>query len=95
MIGKKVRVFWPVDMQWYIGTIQDYDPHTDEHLLVYPDGDTEWIQVTDREASGQQIPAERAQAYAEDAHHAAGKRKASEMVMRQVRAVVLFFVGPA
>lgn len=45
MIGKKVRVFWPVDSQWYIGTVQEYDTNTGEHLLQYDDSDTEWVKI--------------------------------------------------
>mmetsp|Transcript_7528 Transcript_7528/g.10386 ORF Transcript_7528/g.10386 Transcript_7528/m.10386 type:complete len:537 (-) Transcript_7528:56-1666(-) len=45
MIGKKVRVFWPLDEQWYVGEVQRYDHSTGEHLLTYPDGDTEWVKI--------------------------------------------------
>lgn len=45
MIGKKVRVFWPVDEQWYVGIVQQFDRSTGEHLLCYPDGDTEWVKI--------------------------------------------------
>lgn len=45
MIGKKVRVFWPVDSQWYVGVVQEFDETTGEHLLCYPDGDTEWVKI--------------------------------------------------
>jgi len=45
MIGKKVRVFWPVDNSWYIGTVQQYNASTGEHLLKYEDDDTEWVQI--------------------------------------------------
>jgi len=45
MIGKKVRVFWPVDNSWYIGTVQQFDASTGEHLLKYEDDDTEWVQI--------------------------------------------------
>lgn len=45
MIGKKVRVFWPVDSSWYIGTVQQYNASTGEHLLKYEDDDTEWVQI--------------------------------------------------
>ena len=45
MTGKKVRVFWPVDSQWYIADVQQYDAKTGEHLLRYPDGDTEWVRI--------------------------------------------------
>jgi len=45
MTDKKVRVFWPVDQQWYIATVLKYDPSTGQHLLRYPDGDTEWVRI--------------------------------------------------
>jgi hypothetical protein len=45
MIGKKVRVFWPVDESWYTGTVKQFDAGTGEHLLEYPDGDTEWVKI--------------------------------------------------
>ncbi|KAL3805570.1 hypothetical protein HJC23_005814 [Cyclotella cryptica] len=45
MTGKKVRVFWPVDSQWYIAQVQEYDVKSGEHLLRYPDGDTEWVRI--------------------------------------------------
>lgn len=45
MIGKKVRVFWPVDNSWYIGTVQQFNAATGEHLLKYEDDDTEWVHI--------------------------------------------------
>jgi hypothetical protein len=45
MIGKKVRVFWPVDGTWYTGTVDRFDASTSEHLLIYPDGDSEWVKI--------------------------------------------------
>jgi hypothetical protein len=45
MIGKKVRVFWPVDQNWYTGTVLQYDPAKGEHLLLYGDGDSEWVKI--------------------------------------------------
>jgi Myb-like DNA-binding domain len=45
MIGKKVKVFWPVDESWYTGTVIEYDASTGEHSLQYPDGDTEWVKI--------------------------------------------------
>ena len=47
MIGKKVRVFWPLDEQWYVGVVKEYDESSGEHLLKYPDGDTEWVKIGD------------------------------------------------
>ena len=45
MTSKKVRVFWPVDSRWYVATVVEHDPDTGEHLLSYPDGDTEWVRI--------------------------------------------------
>lgn len=46
MIGKKVRVFWPVDNSWYTGIVLQHDAATGEHLLQYEDEDTEWVKVS-------------------------------------------------
>mmetsp|Transcript_36044 Transcript_36044/g.78916 ORF Transcript_36044/g.78916 Transcript_36044/m.78916 type:complete len:492 (+) Transcript_36044:221-1696(+) len=57
MIGKKVRVFWPLDEQWYVGVVQQYDANTGEHLLAYPDGDTEWVKIGENaDQQQQQLP---------------------------------------
>lgn len=45
MIGKKVKVFWPVDNSWYTGIVQKYDSVSGEHLLKYDDDDTEWVKI--------------------------------------------------
>lgn len=56
MVGKKVRVFWPVDNQWYIGKVQQYDPSTGEHLLKYQDGDTEWVMIGESNTTVAPLP---------------------------------------
>jgi hypothetical protein len=45
MIGKKVRVFWPVDSSWYVGNVEQFDTNTGEHLLRYDDDDIEWVRI--------------------------------------------------
>lgn len=52
MIGRKVRVFWPLDENWYVGVVQQFDAATGEHLLVYPDGDTEWVRIGENNGGG-------------------------------------------
>jgi hypothetical protein len=47
MIGKSVRVYWPVDSSWYTGKVQGFNPDTGEHLLKYPDNDEEWVRIGD------------------------------------------------
>jgi Myb-like DNA-binding domain len=56
MIGKKVKVFWPVDESWYTGVVQEFDPSTGEHCLQYIDGDTEWVKIGDLSGQQQQQP---------------------------------------
>ncbi len=57
MIGKKVKVFWPVDEQWYTGTVQEYNEATGEHKLMYPDGDTEWVKIGENGVGGSELGA--------------------------------------
>lgn len=52
MIGKKVKVFWPVDEQWYTGVVQEYNITTGEHKLRYPDGDEEWVKIGESNSNG-------------------------------------------
>eukprot|EP01083_Nonionella_stella_P212909 768369_1 len=47
MIGRKVGVFWPVDEQWYQGTVEEFNAISGEHKLRYKDGDTEWVKIAD------------------------------------------------
>ena len=58
MIGKKVRVFWPLDEQWYVGVVKEYDESSGEHLLKYPDGDTEWVKIGDTQQQMEGLPAD-------------------------------------
>ncbi len=52
MIGKKVKVFWPVDEQWYTGIVQEYNKSSGEHKLMYPDGDEEWVKIGENASAG-------------------------------------------
>lgn len=45
MIGKKIKVYWPVDKSWYTGIVEEYHSTNEEHLLRYSDGDTEWVKI--------------------------------------------------
>jgi hypothetical protein len=52
-MGKKVRVFWPVDSSWYLGTVEQFDASTGEHLLRYDDDDTEWVKIGESNTTAQ------------------------------------------
>jgi len=43
LIGQSCKVFWPLDDEWYIGVISDYNDHTHKHLITYQDSEEEWI----------------------------------------------------
>ena len=45
MIGRKVKVFWPVDERWYEGTVEEFNQSMGEHKLRYKDGDIEWVKI--------------------------------------------------
>ncbi len=43
LIGQSCKVFWPLDDEWYIGVVGDYNDHTHKHLITYQDSEEEWI----------------------------------------------------
>jgi len=72
MLGKRVRVFWPLDSQWYVGVVQEYDPESGEHKLRYPDGDTEWVKIGDTQ-QGMNLDGDKSSDEADDEdNHKAG-----------------------
>ncbi|KAG6622390.1 DNA ligase [Phytophthora cinnamomi] len=40
-VGKRVRVYWSEEEEWFEGTIQDYD-ESQGYYVVYDDGDERW-----------------------------------------------------
>ncbi|CAI9113884.1 OLC1v1014580C1 [Oldenlandia corymbosa var. corymbosa] len=45
LIGLRIKVFWPVDRQFYEGIVESYDYHTKKHEVVYFDGDVENLRL--------------------------------------------------
>ncbi|CAN6462495.1 unnamed protein product [Victoria cruziana] len=45
LTGFKCKVFWPLDNDWYVGSITQYDPEKAEHHIRYEDGDDEWTSL--------------------------------------------------
>ncbi|XP_039070317.1 sister chromatid cohesion protein PDS5 homolog B-like isoform X1 [Hibiscus syriacus] len=41
LIGYRIKVWWPLDKQFYEGTIKSYDPIKKKHVILYDDGDVE------------------------------------------------------
>lgn len=38
LVGRNIRVYWPIDEAWYGGKLTGYDALTNEHLVTYADG---------------------------------------------------------
>lgn len=34
LIGRKLRVYWPDDDGWYLGTVAHYSPQTGQHKVL-------------------------------------------------------------
>ncbi|KAJ8760192.1 hypothetical protein K2173_011048 [Erythroxylum novogranatense] len=45
LIGYRVKVWWPMDKQFYEGTIKSYDPLKGKHVILYNDGDVEVLRL--------------------------------------------------
>ena len=45
LIGKRIRVYWVVQANWYEGTITKYHMRTKRHRVEYDDTDHEWVHI--------------------------------------------------
>lgn len=45
LIGYRIKVWWPMDKQFYEGTIKSYDPIKKKHVILYDDGDVEVLRL--------------------------------------------------
>ncbi|XP_039016298.1 sister chromatid cohesion protein PDS5 homolog A-like [Hibiscus syriacus] len=45
LIGDRIKVWWPLDKQFYEGTIKSYDPIKKKHVILYDDGDVEVLRL--------------------------------------------------
>lgn len=43
LVGKRVKVYWADDNEWYLGKVVDYSPVDDKHTVHYADGDKEKV----------------------------------------------------
>ncbi|KAL3721148.1 hypothetical protein ACJRO7_005898 [Eucalyptus globulus] len=44
-IGRRIKVWWPLDEMFYDGLIQSYDPLMKKHKVLYDDGDKETLNL--------------------------------------------------
>lgn len=47
LVGKQVRVFWPVENQWFVGTVTKFNKGRKVHKVEYADGDQEWLDANE------------------------------------------------
>lgn len=45
LIGHKIKIWWPLDKQFYSGTVKSYDPLKKKHVVLYDDGDVEVLRL--------------------------------------------------
>ncbi|XP_039159808.1 uncharacterized protein LOC104423214 isoform X7 [Eucalyptus grandis] len=45
LVGRKIKVWWPLDEMFYHGVVQSYDPFRKRHKVLYDDGDTETLNL--------------------------------------------------
>ncbi|XP_057860286.2 sister chromatid cohesion protein PDS5 homolog C [Cryptomeria japonica] len=43
IIGRRIKVFWPLDDKWYAGHVKEFRAKTKQHHVVYDDGEEEWL----------------------------------------------------
>ncbi|GLJ26522.1 hypothetical protein SUGI_0513220 [Cryptomeria japonica] len=59
IIGTRVKVFWPLDDDWYAGTVESFDRNLKRHHIVYDDGDEEWLELARERFKIQLFPDDR------------------------------------
>ncbi|XP_073117813.1 sister chromatid cohesion protein PDS5 homolog A isoform X8 [Elaeis guineensis] len=45
LVGSRIKVWWPLDKQFYEGVVQSYDPGKKKHVILYDDGDVEVLHL--------------------------------------------------
>ncbi|PIN12278.1 Sister chromatid cohesion complex Cohesin, subunit PDS5 [Handroanthus impetiginosus] len=45
LIGCRVKVWWPMDKQYYEGVVKSYDTQKKKHVILYDDGDVEVLRL--------------------------------------------------
>ncbi|XP_016903052.2 sister chromatid cohesion protein PDS5 homolog A isoform X1 [Cucumis melo] len=45
LMGCRIKVWWPMDKQFYKGTVKSYDPIKRKHVILYDDGDVEVLRL--------------------------------------------------
>ena len=49
LIGTKVRIYWPMEDEWFEGEITDYHLKKSKYRVLYDDGEHEWINLREEQ----------------------------------------------
>lgn len=44
-MGKRIRVYWPLDKAWYEGCVKSFEKEDNKHLIQYEDGEEESLDL--------------------------------------------------
>nr|AAT67045.1 DNA mismatch repair protein [Petunia x hybrida] len=47
VVDKRVKVYWPLDKNWYEGFVKSFDSASGKHLVEYDDGEEEMIELAE------------------------------------------------
>ncbi|KAG8365331.1 hypothetical protein BUALT_Bualt18G0093600 [Buddleja alternifolia] len=45
LIGRRIKVWWPIDKQFYEGVVKSFDTQKMKHVILYDDGDVEVLRL--------------------------------------------------
>ncbi|KAH0467039.1 hypothetical protein IEQ34_004277 [Dendrobium chrysotoxum] len=45
VVGKRIRVYWPLDKAWYEGHVRSFDEVSGKHVIQYDDGEEEFLDI--------------------------------------------------
>jgi len=45
LVGKRIKLWWPVDRRFRYGNINNFDPANNTHKITYDDGEVELLQL--------------------------------------------------
>ncbi|KAG5086935.1 hypothetical protein JHK82_054332 [Glycine max] len=46
LIGRRIKVYWPLDKAWYEGSVKSFDSLTSKHVVCYDDGEEESLDLS-------------------------------------------------
>lgn len=47
LVGKRIGIYWPEEKLYFFGIVDSFNRCTEQYHVVYDDGDTEWLNLSD------------------------------------------------